>query len=83
MVIYVCYHFTKGKIIGHICKVTTGKIDVRGSELYVDDMFVTNYLGTDRSRDSFINEGIAVVLEPRDPMSRITRKLWSEIGNSI
>ena len=78
VVIYLCYRFTKGKSIGHICKVTEGKIDVRGSELYVDDMFVTNYLGTDRSRDAFINEGIAVVLEPCDPMSRITLENYGQ-----
>ncbi|NLV49173.1 MAG: YIEGIA protein [Clostridiales bacterium] len=71
-VIYLCYRFTKGKNIGHICNVTTGKINVRGSELYVDDIFVTNYLGTDRSRELFINEGIAAVLEPSDPNSRVT-----------
>lgn len=65
--IYFCYRFTKGKNIGQICKVTTGKIDVRGSELYVDDMFVTNYLGTDRSRELFASEGIAAVLEPLTP----------------
>lgn len=78
VVIYVCYHFTKGKIIGHICKVTIGKIDVRGSELYVDDMFVTNYLGTDRSRELFVSEGIAAVLEPYDPMSRVTLENYGQ-----
>lgn len=72
IVMYLCYRFTKGKTIAHICKVGFGKIDVRGSELYVDDMFVTNYLGTDRSRELFQKEGIAVVLEPRDQLSRIT-----------
>jgi len=78
LVIFLCYRFTKGKIIGHICKVRIGKIDVKDSELYVDEMFVTNYLGTDRSRDLFIKEGIAVVLEPRDPLSRVTLENYGQ-----
>lgn len=78
IVMYTCYRFTKGKTLAHICKVSIGKIDVRGSELYVDDMFVTNYLGTDRSRDLFRNEGIAVVLEPRDQPSRITLENYGQ-----
>ena len=78
VVIYICYRFTKGKIIGHICKATIGKIEVRGSELYVDDMFVTNYLGTDRSRELFVTEGIAAVLEPSDPMSRVTLENYGQ-----
>ena len=72
IVMFFCYRFTKGKNIGLICRVKLGKIDVRESELYVDNMFVTNYLGTDRSRALFLNEGIAIVLEPKDPMSRVT-----------
>ena len=55
-----------------------GKIDVRYSDLYVDDMFVTNYLGTDQSRELFIKEGISVVLEPRDPLSRITLENYGQ-----
>ena len=71
-VYYFCYRFTKGKNIRDICTVKMGQIEVRGSELYVDGMFVTNYLGADRSREMFQREGIAVVLEPKDPLCRIT-----------
>lgn len=78
LVILFCYRFTKGKIIGDICKVQIGKIDVKNSELYVDDMFVTNYLGTDQSRDLFIKEGIAVVLEPKDPLNRVTLENYGQ-----
>ncbi len=53
LVIFFCHRFTKGKTIENICTVRQGKIEVRGSELYVDDMFVTNYLGADRSRETF------------------------------
>ncbi|HPE16177.1 MAG TPA: YIEGIA domain-containing protein [Oscillospiraceae bacterium] len=72
LVLFLCYRFTKGKTVGHICTARIGTIEVRGSELYVDGIFVTNYLGTDRSRELFRTEGIAVVLEPRDPMCRVT-----------
>ncbi len=78
LVIFFCYRFTKGKIIGNICSVRTGKIDVRGSELYVDDMYVTSFLGTDRSRDLFGREGIAVVLEPREPIHRVTLENYGQ-----
>lgn len=78
IVIVFCYRFTKGKIIGHICTVKIGEIEVRGSELYVDNMFVTNYLGTDKSRELFTNEGIAAVLEPADPMSRLTLENYGQ-----
>jgi len=67
-----CNRFTKGKNIGQICDIKIGKIEVRDSELFVDGMFVTNYLGTDISREMFINEGLAVVLEAHDIESRVT-----------
>ena len=78
LVLFFSYRFTKGKTIGHICTVKIGKIDVRCSELYVDDMYVTNYLGTDLSRNLFIKEGISVVLEPRDPLSRVTLENYGQ-----
>jgi hypothetical protein len=78
IVIFSIYRFTKGKMIGDICTVKPGHIEVKGSELYVDGMFVTNYLGTDRGRDLFTKEGISVVLEPRDPMSRITLENYGQ-----
>lgn len=72
IVLYLSYRFTKGKNVGEFCSVKLGKIEVRGSELFVDDMYVTNYLGTERSRELFRNEGLAVVLTPSDPRSRVT-----------
>lgn len=78
LVIFFCHRFTKGKTIESICTVRVGKIEVRGSELYVDDMFVTNYLGTDRSRETFLKEGIAVVLKPKDEACRITLENYGQ-----
>ena len=78
IVMFFIYWFTKGKTVGDICSINPGKIEVKGSELYVDGMFVTNYLGTDRSRDLFLNEGIAIVLSPKDQMSRITLENYGQ-----
>lgn len=72
IVLFLSYRFTKGKNVGQFCSVVIGKIEVRGSELYVDGMFVTNYLGTELSRELFRNDGLAVVITPRDARSRVT-----------
>mgnify|MGYP001161550156 CR=1 FL=1 len=71
-VLLLCYRFTKGKSVGQFCNVTIGKMEVRGSELYVDGMFVTNYLGTELSRELFRTGGLSAVITPRDPRSRVT-----------
>ncbi|HEX2985239.1 MAG TPA: YIEGIA domain-containing protein [Caproiciproducens sp.] len=78
IVMLAIYRFTKGKTVGDLCSVKPGKIEVRGSELYVDDMFVTNYLGTDRARALFSEQGVAVVLHPRDQLSRITLENYGQ-----
>ncbi|BAL01065.1 hypothetical protein OBV_38660 [Oscillibacter valericigenes Sjm18-20] len=75
LVIFFCHRFTK---IENICTIRQGKIEVRDSELYVDDMFVTNYLGADRSRDAFLKEGVAVVLEPKNEACRITLENYGQ-----
>ena len=72
LVFFVCHRFSKGKIVGDICTIEQGGIEVRGSELYVDGFFVTSYLGTQKSRDLFETYGIAVVLTPKAPENRIT-----------
>lgn len=71
-VIYCLQRLTKGKRVGDICTVTEGKIKIDQSELYVDDIFVTNLLGTDRSRELFRQEGVAFVLKPNTEKFRIT-----------
>jgi hypothetical protein len=78
VVMILIYRFTKGKTVGDICSIHPGNIEVRGSELYVDGMFVTNYLGTDRSRELFLKEGIAIVLIPKSPSNRITLENYGQ-----
>jgi hypothetical protein len=64
--------YTKGKSVGDICEIKPGTIRVEGSELYVDDVFVSSVLGTARSRDLFLREGLAVVVTPKDDIFRIS-----------
>lgn len=63
---------TKGKCIGDICTLDYGKIEVRGSELFVDDIWVTGMLGLERRQKLFINEGIALVATPKSEKQRLT-----------
>lgn len=65
-------HFSKGKIVGDIASVKLGKIEVRGSELYVDGIFVSNTLGTENSQKMALAEGIALIIEPNEEHYRIT-----------
>lgn len=79
IVIFLLKTFTKGKTVGDICTISQGKITVEGSELYVDGMFVTNLLGTDRSRELFLSEGIAIVIAPKKDIFRITLSNYGQI----
>ncbi|MBV7272548.1 YIEGIA domain-containing protein [Clostridium sp. PL3] len=72
VIFVILRRFSKGHSIGDIAEVKLGKIEVRDSELYVDDMFVTNYLGTDNSRKLVQSEGIAAVIYPKEEHYRIT-----------
>ncbi len=65
-------HQTKGKSVGDICTVKKGNIRVDGSELYVDDMYVTSVLGTERSKNMFLKQGLAVVVTPKEEGFHIT-----------
>ncbi len=70
--IYFLTSITKGKCIGDICNIREGKITIDHSDLFVNGMYVTNVLGTERSRDLFLKEGIGIVIEPKNDKFRIT-----------
>lgn len=76
--LYFMKWITKGKTVGDICSVKPGKISVEGSELFVDGMYVTNVLGTDRSRELVKREGLAVVIEPKKPVFRMTLENYGQ-----
>jgi len=71
-IIYALKSFTKGKIIDDICTIREGKIAIEQSDLLVDGMYVSNILGTHRSRELFLNEGVAFVIEPKKGKFRLT-----------
>ena len=70
--LYILKRFSKGKTVGDIANVKEGKIEVKGSELFVDGIFVSNILGTENAQKLFNEEGIAVVIFPREDHFRIT-----------
>ncbi|MBD3109674.1 YIEGIA domain-containing protein [Bacillus sp. AGMB 02131] len=71
-VLFLLKRFSKGKTVGDIADVTEGSIEIKGSELYVDGIFVSNQLGTENARNLFKNEGMAVVVHPKEAHFRIT-----------
>ncbi|NLT94272.1 MAG: YIEGIA protein [Clostridia bacterium] len=71
-VLWFLKKLSKGKTVGDIAQVKPGKIEVKGSALYVDGIFVSNLLGTEISRKLFREEGIAVVIYPNENHYRIT-----------
>lgn len=72
VVFFVLKRFSKGKTVGDIADVKEGKVEVKGSELFVDDIYVSNQLGTENARNLFEKEGLAVVIYPREEHFRIT-----------
>lgn len=72
IVFYILKRFSKGKTVGDISDVKSGKIEVKGSELFVDGIYVSNTLGTENAQKLFEKEGIAVIIHPREEHFRIT-----------
>lgn len=71
IVLLILKRFSKGKKVGDIADVRPGKVEVKGSELYVDGVYVANTLGTENARKLFAEEGIAAVIYPRETNFRI------------
>lgn len=64
--LYALKTFSKGKAVEDIATIKLAKITVKNSELYVDDIFVTNHLGTDFSRELVQNSGLAAIIYPNE-----------------
>ena len=69
---FILRRFSKGHSIGDIAEVKLGQIEVRDSDLYVDNIFVTNLLGSDNSRKLVQSEGIGAVIYPKKEQYGIT-----------
>lgn len=70
--------FSKGHNVGDLAEVKLGKIEIRNSELYVDDIFVSNLIGADNSRKLIQNEGIGAVIYPKKEHYRITLENYGQ-----
>lgn len=69
---FLLKRFSKGKTVGDIATVEKGKVEIKGSELFVDGIFVSNLLGSENAQKMFENEGMAVVIYPKEEHFRIT-----------
>ncbi|WP_339145930.1 MULTISPECIES: YIEGIA domain-containing protein [unclassified Sutcliffiella] len=61
---YLLKYLTARKKVRDIAKVTEGKIEIKGSELYVDGMFVSNLMGKGEAKKWFAEEGLAAIIHP-------------------
>jgi uncharacterized protein len=71
IILFLLIRLSKGKTIGDIAQVNQGSIEVIGSELYVDGMFISNQLGSDEAQKMFKDEGMAVVITPNEDLFRV------------
>ncbi|HHY52844.1 MAG TPA: YIEGIA protein [Clostridiales bacterium] len=72
ILICLLVRFTKGKCIGDICAIDFGQIEIKGSDLYVDGIWVTAMLGIAKRKQLFQEEGIALVATPKAEKHRLT-----------
>lgn len=72
IIFYILKRFSKGKTIGDIAEVEQGQIEVRDSELNVNDLFVSNLIGSDYASQLFNNEGLAVIITPHEYQFSLT-----------
>lgn len=78
LVLHILRTFTKGKTVGDIAEVKPGNILVKGTELYVDDIFVSNILGNDRAQNLYEKEGMAVVVHPKEKRYRLSLENYGQ-----
>ncbi|HEU4964965.1 MAG TPA: YIEGIA domain-containing protein [Bacilli bacterium] len=71
LVFYLLKRFSKGKVIQDIATVEPGAISIREDQLYVNDIFVSNLVGSDVAQDFLQKEGLAVVIRPKEQHYRI------------
>lgn len=61
---YFLKRFTERQKVVDIATVTEGKIEIKGSDLYVDGMFVSHLMGREEAKKWFLEDGIAAVIHP-------------------
>jgi len=71
LAIYVSYYFMSGEVIGDICDVVPAKISFEQGILKVDEIGMVN-IGLKPMRDKILQDGLAVMIKPRDGNARAT-----------
>ncbi|BAB05695.1 BH1976 [Halalkalibacterium halodurans C-125] len=61
---YLLKRFTERQKIGDIASVTEGLMEIKGSDLYVDGMFVSHLMGREEAKQWFLEDGLAAVIHP-------------------
>lgn len=64
IVLQILKIFTRRHRIEDIATVTEGKIEIKGSDLYVNGMFVSNLMGRKEAKEWFLKDGIAACINP-------------------
>ncbi|ABR49471.1 conserved hypothetical protein [Alkaliphilus metalliredigens QYMF] len=62
---YILKLFTRRQNIKDIATVTKGKIQIKGSDLYVDDLFVSHLMGREEAKEWFLEDGLAAIIHPK------------------
>lgn len=61
----------QGKRVAHIADIAFAPVRVKGTGVYVGDIFIMN-VGLEKNRDVFERHGIGMILTPRDDDARVT-----------
>lgn len=65
VIVIMLKHFSRGGMVRDICEIKQGKLSFKNNELYVEDIYLMN-LGADRARQLVLNEGIGLILTPKE-----------------
>ncbi|WP_134699541.1 YIEGIA domain-containing protein [Ammoniphilus sp. YIM 78166] len=65
-------NFTKGLKVKDFATVTQGEIEIRGSDLYVDGLHVSNLVGEELAKNFFLKEGLAAIIQANEEHYRVT-----------
>ncbi|MGO4889296.1 YIEGIA family protein [Anaerobacillus sp. MEB173] len=65
-IFYLLKRFTARQKIKDIATVTEGKIEIRDSDLYVNDIFVSHLMGREEAKEWFLQDGLAAVIHPNE-----------------
>lgn len=69
--IYLSIRLMRGAYIGDIAEVEDAQVHFNGSLLMVDDVVIMN-VGLPDTREKILNEGIGVLIKPKDDNARLT-----------